>query len=198
MTRMIVGVDLSLAATGIGIVTERVGRPALAAVEEFKTVLKCTGSANKAGHPTECVADRVVRSRTIAADVWHYARTAELVVIEGLFVGPNAGKLIDRAATWMRIADRCVAANIPLAVVAPTALKKPITGTGGASKTEMASALLRLWPDVTLKTDNEIDALACAHLGAVALGWDVPTLERHRQVTWTEFPDITSAGARVA
>lgn len=196
--RMIVGCDLSLTATGIGIITERIGRSPLAAVEEFKTSLKCTGTPSKAGRPTECVADRVRRSREIAADVWHYARTAELVVIEGLFVGPNAGKLIDRAATWMRIADRCVAAQVPLAVVAPTALKKPITGTGGASKTEMASALLRLWPDVTLKTDNEIDALACAHLGAVALGWEVPTLERHKAVTWTEFPDITSAGARVA
>lgn len=195
---MIVGCDLSLTATGIGIISERIGRSPLASVEEFKTSLKCTGTPGKAGRPTECVADRVRRSREIAADVWHYARGAELVVIEGLFVGPNAGKLIDRAATWMRIADRCVAGGIPLAVVAPTALKKPITGTGGASKTEMASALLRLWPDVVLKTDNEIDALACAHLGAVALGWGVPTLERNRQVTWTEFPDITSAGARVA
>ena len=180
MTRRVVGADLSLAATGVGIITERVGRPPIAAVELFKTSLTKTGPLGKNGKPTECLRDRVARSRGIAADVWRYAAHAELVVIEGLFTGPHAGKLIDRAATWMRIVARCVAHDIPIAVVAPRALKLPIAGTGNATKTEMISALIRLWPDLELKTDDEVDALACAHLGAVALGWDVPTLERHR------------------
>jgi Holliday junction resolvasome RuvABC endonuclease subunit len=175
-----------------------VGRPPLAAVEEFKTAVAKTGPPDAKGRPTECLRDRVARSRAIAADVWHFAATADLVVIEGLFTAQNAGKLIDRAATWMRIVDRCISADVPVAVIAPAALKLPIAGSGSASKTEMISALMRLWPDLALHSDNEVDAISCAHLGAVALGWDVPTLERHRKVTWTEFPDITSAGASVA
>lgn len=185
----IVAIDLSLAATGVAVVAQRVDRPPIASVAEFKSTLTMTGPPKGKASTTECLRDRVVRSRSIADDAWHYASGAELVVIEGLFTGKTAGKLIDRAATWMRIVDRCVAHDIPVAVVAPTALKRPIAGTGGATKTEMISALVRLYPNVELKTDNEVDALAMAHLGAVALGWDVPTLERHRQVTWTEWPD---------
>ncbi len=191
----VVGVDLSLAATGLGIITQRAGRSPIAAVAEFKTKLTKTGT--KDGKPSECLRDRVARSRGIATDVWHQAGTADLVVIEGLFAGKAAGHLIDRAATWMRIVDRCVQNDVPVAVVAPTTLKLAIAGKGGADKAAMAAALVRLWPDVGLSSDNEVDALGCAHLGAVALGWDVPTLERHRDVKWTEFPDITSAGARV-
>lgn len=196
MNRKIVGVDLSLTATGVAVISQRISKPPIAGVQEFSTKLVCTGPINpKTNKPTEVLRDRVARSREIAADVWRYAASADLVVIEGLFTGKTAGKLIDRAATWMRIVDRCVAADVPIAVIAPTALKLPIGGAGTASKTEMISALIRLYPTLVLKSDNEVDALACAHLGAVALDWDVPTLERHRKVTWTEFPDITSAGA---
>lgn len=187
--RFVVGVDLSLTATGIGVLTET-STGVKASVAELASKLIKTGPPDKAGKPTECVRDRVQRSREMARDVWRYACRAELVVIEGLFTGPNAGKLIDRAATWMRIADRCVTNEVPLAVIAPRALKLPIAGSGNASKTEMISALVRLWPDLQLKTDNEVDAISCAHLGAVALGWDVPTLERHRKVTWTEWPEF--------
>lgn len=195
--RRVVGVDLSLTGTGVGIITERVGRPPTAAVDEFKTTLTKTGPPDAKGKPTECLADRVRRSRAIANDVWHFASTADLVVIEGIFIGKTAGRLIDRAATWMRVVDRCVANHVPVAVVSPAALKRPIAGSGTADKAVMTSALVRLWPDLEIASDNEVDAIALAHLGAVALGWGVPTLERHRQVTWTEFPDITSAGAVV-
>jgi len=186
--RRCVGIDLSLSATGIATITERIGRSPIAAVEEFKTVVTKTGPPDAKGRPTECLRDRLTRSRAIASDVCHFALTAELVVIEGLFTASGAGKLIDRAATWMRIVDRCLSHDVPVAVVAPTALKLPITGSGRADKAEMISALVRLWPDVLLKTDNEVDALALAHLGSVALGWDVVTLERHRVVKWTEWP----------
>jgi hypothetical protein len=35
------------------------------------------------------------------------------------------------------------------------------------------------------------DALAAAHVGAVALGWNVPTLARHSDVKWSEFPAMS-------
>jgi len=41
---------------------------------------------------------------------------------------------------------------------------------------------------LVIGSDNEVDAVACAHLGAVALGWPVVTLARHRDVKWTEWP----------
>ena len=191
----VVGLDLSLTATGIATITQRVDRPPIASVAEFKTTLTKTGPARGKLKSTECLRDRVLRSRAIAADVCHTALGAELVVIEGLFTGPNAGKVLDRAATWMRIVDRCIAADVPVAVIAPTALKLPITGSGRADKAAMASALVRLWPDLVISSDNEVDAVACAHLGAVALGWAVPTLERHREVKWTEFPEIVRSEA---
>jgi Holliday junction resolvasome RuvABC endonuclease subunit len=148
-----------------------------------------TGAPTAQNKPSESLSDRVRRSRAIAEDVCQYALCGDLVVIEGLFTGPHAGKLVDRAATWWRVVDRCLGREVPIAVVAPTALKLPIAGTGRASKTEMISALVRLWPALVLKTDNEVDAMACAHLGAVALGMDVPTLERHKTVKWTDWPE---------
>lgn len=184
----VVGIDLSLTATGIATITQRVDRPPIVSVVEFKTALTKTGPARGRAKTSETLRDRVTRSRSIAADVCHTALTAELVVIEGLFTGPNAGKLIDRASTWMRIIDRCIAADVPLAVVSPAALKLPITGSGRSDKAAMASALIRLWPDLVIGSDNEVDAVACAHLGAVALGWPVVTLARHRDVKWTEWP----------
>ncbi|MGH3965953.1 MAG: hypothetical protein ACRDRY_22320, partial [Pseudonocardiaceae bacterium] len=129
--------------------TERVGRPPIAAVEEFKTSATKTGPPDAKGRPTECLRDRLTRSRAIAADVCHFALTAELVVIEGLFTAAGAGKMIDRAATWMRVVDRCQHHDVPVAVVAPAALKLPITGSGRAEKAEMVAALVRLWPDVS-------------------------------------------------
>lgn len=184
----VVGVDLSIRATGIGVITQRVDRPPIVSAAEFKTVLVKSGPGRGKVHSTETLRDRVCRSRAIAADVCHQALLADLVVLEGLFTGPNAGKLLDRASTWMRIADRCIAADVPVAVVAPSALKLAITGSGRSDKAAMASALARLWPDLVIGSDNEVDAVACAHLGAVALGWPVVTLARHRDVKWTEWP----------
>lgn len=191
--RRVVGLDLSLRSTGIGIVTDT-ARGAKLAHDVIKANVTRTGPKDAKGKSTETFGDRYRRMSELAKDVTHHAFTADLVVIEGFFVSPGVG-VQDRAALWWVVAGALYRRGVPVAVISPTSVKLAIAGKGKADKVEVALAVQKLWPGADLGNNDSADAIGMAHLGAVALGWPVNTLERHRQVKWTEFPDITSAGA---
>jgi len=200
MTRRVVGIDMSMTRTGIGIITLTATGEVIASGDVFRSPLVKTGplkmnksKANPKLVPTESLHDRRIRAKAITADACRYAVGAELVVIEGLFAGMSAGHLIDRSGVWWRIVDRCLAKGTPVAVIAPAALKKPITGRGGSAKdpvdkAAMAAAVLKLWPGLENISGDLVDAVALAHLGAVLLRWPVETLQRHQEANWTELP----------
>jgi crossover junction endodeoxyribonuclease RuvC len=190
--KLVVGLDLDLAKCGIGIITYRTTRgDCLVVSEKLTSPLVKTGPRDAKGKLTETLVDRHARITDISGQVCHFALSADLVVIENKFAGSPGGKSIDRHGAYWHVVGRCIRKNIPVVELAPASVKLAITGTGRADKAAVAGALSRLWPDWTIGSDDEADAVGCAHLGAVYLGWPVKTLERHRQVktTWPTFFD---------
>lgn len=178
--KLIVGVDLSLTKTGIGIVTRTV---------DGRCVLS-HGICTSEGKRADLIPQRYARLSQLGADILRYAANPKtvLVVIEGIVGGPAQGSSMDRHALHWFVMGGLVRKDIPIAIIAPTSLKKAITDNGRADKVAVSSAMHRLWPDLDAPSSDVTDAVALAHLGAVALGWDVKTLERHKDVKWTEWP----------
>jgi Holliday junction resolvasome RuvABC endonuclease subunit len=86
--------------------------------------------------------------------------------------------------------NQLIRREVPIAVAGPGSAKKAITDNGRADKSLMSRYVTKLWPDLETANEHESDAAGLAHLGAVALGWDVSTLERHKAVKWTEWPEF--------
>lgn len=194
MTRRVIGLDPSITNFGLAIVVQS-SRGHRLVTERFRSQPTKSGTDPK-GKPRETVLDRHRRLRAITADVLHYALTAHLVVIEGLIPSPGRDRGIqDRPALWWFVVSGLCHRNVPVAVCAPAAMKSRIVGprpkgSGPVDKVEVALAVQKLWPGTDLGNADTADAAGLAHLGAVALGWDVTTLERHRDVNWTEWPEF--------
>lgn len=186
----IVGIDLSLTSTGVAVVTET-DRRILLNTEVFKSSPIRTGPPGKNGKSTETLRDRYTRIRDHAATIIHNGSTADLVVIEGMIPSPGRDRGIqDRPALWWIVVGAFMRRDIPVAVASPAAMKRVITGKGNADKVEVALAIQKLWPNATLGNNDTADAAGLAHCGAVALGWDVVTLERHKTMVWTNWPEF--------
>jgi Holliday junction resolvasome RuvABC endonuclease subunit len=187
MTR-VVGLDLSLTCTGIAV-----------CMENGRGVSMASRTVTSTGRRSATLPERHSRLTALGADIVHSASTADLVVVEGLFnAGASAGALVDRAALFWFVVGALVRREVPVAVVAPSALKLAMTGSGKADKAALATALVRLWPETDVTSSDVSDAAGLAHLGAVALGMGVPVLERHRRVKWTEWPLFGTPTASVS
>lgn len=189
----LVGIDLSLTSAGVAVVTET-DRGIKLNTEIFKSQPIRTGPPGKNGKPSETLRDRYTRMRDHSATVIHNAATADFVVIEGLINAPGGG-IQDRTALWWIVVGALMRRDVPVAVASPTAMKRVIVGprpkgSGPVDKVEVALAVQKLWPDSTLGNNDTADAAGLAHCGAVALGWPVETLERHKTMVWTNWPEF--------
>lgn len=187
----VVGLDLSLTCTGVGVITLRQGRPCIASASTVTS--KGTRAAS--------LVDRHARITTLGNDIVHHAKGAELAVIEAPFAsGTKGGSPIDRMALFWFVAGALIRREVPVASIVGSSLKLAITGKGNCDKAALAVAITRLWPDVDVTSSDVSDAVGLAHLGAVYLDWPVETLERHRAVKaeWPHTPDPRAKGQAVA
>lgn len=182
--RRVCGIDYSLTCTGIAL-----------CVETSRGTRMVTDTLTSKGKRDATLVDRHARITELSKAIVHHAALSDLVVIEGLVPGARGGSPHDRAAGWWWVVGGLIRREVPVAVVAPTSLKLAIAGSGRADKAALAVALMRCWPDVDVTSSDVSDAAGLAHLGAVRLGMDVPTLERHRQVK-ARWPDSDTAADR--
>lgn len=187
MTR-ILGIDPSLARTGVGILDY--ADPIHARAEIVESF----------GRRGDTIRDRDARLNVIANEVCAYAvPTTVLAVIEAPAFGAHGGSTWDRAGLWWRIVHRLHGRDIPVVMVAPTTLKKWATGSGRADKSDVAVAMARLWPGVDAASNDGWDGLGLAHLGAQALGWPVPVRAHHAvsvaAVDWSAVPEVGAVTA---
>jgi Holliday junction resolvasome RuvABC endonuclease subunit len=166
----IAGLDLSLTSCGIGVITRR---------SDHSCIANCTTITSR-GKRDDGLPQRAARIAALAADVVRPASTASLVVLEGPSYGSRGGSPLDRHGLWWRVAGELLERGVPLAVCAPATRAKFAAGSGKADKAAVSSAVSRLWPQLDISNADEADAVVLAHTGAVRLGWDVVTLERHR------------------
>lgn len=170
----IIGVDLSLAKTGV-------------AGDGWHIRLR---SLRESGLYT----DRGRRIYTLAAEVASYTLAADLVVIEGPSYGNHqeAGAF-DRAGLWWQVALTMQGAGVPYAVVPPTVLKKFVTGTGAAHKSDVIREVTRRF-DWFTGDDNEADAVGLMAMGYAHYGPPVTTVptrnaEALAKVDWPPLPN---------
>lgn len=153
----VVGIDPSLASTGIAVIYPN------------DAVITTDTIATK-GTRADTLIDRHKRIRHIIEKVSTFWGAADLIVIEGPAGAAPGGSTWDRAGLWWAIVSR-VMTYCPVAVVGPTTRAKWAAGHGRADKGAVAAAMTRRAPDVTLATSDEADALALAWMGAQKLGW---------------------------
>lgn len=89
----------------------------------------------------------------------------DLVVVEGIAYGiKKASALAQLCGLNYLIRKRLIEAEIPFVIVAPTTLKKFITGNGTAAKEELMLDVLKRF-GVTLRDNNLCDAYGLAMIG---------------------------------
>lgn len=141
----VVGLDLSLTATGIAAMTPQGFRTRRVSVEG-------TG---------------IIRLRRLVAEIERDTEHATLVVIEGPSYGSIGAGTHERAGLWWLVRDMLWQQGVPTAVVPPSNLKKYAVGIGGgpkASKDAVLVAAARRWPAFEGRND-EADALWLAAMG---------------------------------
>ncbi len=156
--------DLSLTGTGWAIVDD--------VVLSFGTIApgKMTG---------------MFRLRYIKEKVLAMTKGADLIIFEGLSFGSNDPSAQERAglAYLIRYAlwDRTDGPLGDFYIVAPTSLKKFVTGKGNAPKEMVIKEVYKRW-GFEAANNNEADALGLLQIGRCLAGILEPTMDAQREV----------------
>lgn len=167
----VVGLDLSLTGTGMS-------------DGERTWLVRSSGKAD-ASLPM-----RVRRLGGLRGEVLAACDGAGLVVIEQPAFSRQTGHMHDRSGLWWLVVADLHDRGVPVAEVAPTALKLFATGKGNASKSQVVDATARRLPGIdTGADDNRCDALWLAAMGLEHLGCplvELPAAQRAavRRVAW--------------
>lgn len=164
--RLVVGLDLSLTATGIAKVHSN------GAIEVERVVSKPPKPPEGHKHPT--LWQRQARLSRLASDIVAVVQRAGLptiVVIEGPAYGSKMGSMHDRSGLWWLVVEELLNLAVPVAEVSPTARIRYAMGIGrGSKEAVMAAAIRRYGQLVEIHDDNEADAILLAAMGAQRFG----------------------------
>ena len=156
----IIGLDVSLRCTGLGVVERRAGR---------LVTLEYSLVRNKAGLPhTACL---LTLQRDLAAAL---ARTKpDAAAIEGGFFFKNAKTAMILGEARGVVIATCAAAGVPVYEYAPRLVKQSLTGFGAAEKTQVAKMVVTILGLRETPAEDAADALALAichaqHLTGIA------------------------------
>jgi crossover junction endodeoxyribonuclease RuvC len=177
----VVGLDLSLASTGVAVADEAGG------IELGQIRTKPTGHGLIA---------RRERLRSIRLALRRDLDGADLVVLEGLAYASRSPHATERAGLWWLVVDHLIGNQVPVAVVSPTARAKYATGKGNAGKDQVLAAVVRRYPDVDVTGNDQADALILAAMGARSRGCPIEPggitglpqthLDAMTRVAWTD------------
>lgn len=172
----VVGIDLSLTATGLAAVTSE---------SMYETT-----SVKSTGKRGDTLIQRAMRIEKIVDATNHFATRwrADLIVIEGPSIMSKGGSNWDRAWLWGSVVEVLLSSGV--AVVPPTVLKKWAAGKGNADKAAVAVGIARLWDQFECESDNEADALGLASMGSQWLQLGVVAERAHHAdcLTKAEWP----------
>lgn len=164
-TARIVGVDVSLASTGLALVEARDGAVAEVAVRRVTSKAK----PRRKGDQPIPLRDRSVRLRSLAQSITSYCAGADLVVVEGPSYASTGSGTWDRAGLWWLVVARLTGAGLNVIEVPPTNVKLYALGKGsgaGTDKDQVLAAVVRRYPHVIVTGNDEADALLLAAMGA--------------------------------
>ncbi|WP_166345008.1 hypothetical protein [Phytoactinopolyspora limicola] len=172
-----VGLDLSLVSTGVGFVYN-----SQAETTRFRTKSPTTPRHPRTGKPTPpTLTQRHRRLDDLVAQLTLTVSNvgADLVVVEGPSFGQGrqAGEH-DRTGLWWLVISQLLHWDHPVAEVPPATVKKYATGKGNTSKDEVLAAVIRRYPNVEVRGNDEADALVLAAMGARRLGEPIDELPK--------------------
>lgn len=158
----VAGLTVSLPTTRVAIITRRVNGVCIAS----------TASITGDGLRADTLTDRHERIIFLRNEILYAVTLAELIVMQapGAAAARTAG--LDRLGLWWAVVGKLLdpeGLGVPVAV--PAAGARPQSPAA-----DLAGVITPLWPDTRLSAPQEAEALVLAHLGALRLGWDVPTL----------------------
>lgn len=176
----VVGLDLSLTATGIA------AFPAW-----FET-------AGREGITTLSLHQREEALTNLADEITSIIGAPDLVVIEQTAFSKAYGGAAERSGLWWMVVRKLRTYSVPVAEVKATALKRYATGKGQCDKGAIVDAVARRWPSFeTGGNDNVCDAIVLAAMGLDHLGQPpavMPAANRAAldKVRWPSSPEGTS------
>ncbi len=160
----VLGVDLSLAYTGLGFGgVDAEGRVTL-------SVGRVKSKAPQGIAAGDELAATSLRLRGIVTQLWPHVQVCDLLVIEAPAYSSDTGKAHDRSGLWWMLVARATACGIPVAQIRSNTLKVYATGVGRGDKDEVLAQVVRRYPDVDVRGNNEADALILAAMGLHHLG----------------------------
>jgi crossover junction endodeoxyribonuclease RuvC len=157
----VIGLDLSLTATGVAAIN--LATAALStAVHESVAPAVDTLNAHTLRH--RALADGVV-SQVVATN-------PALAVVEGLqfSVKEKDSSLTRRGFLWWAVIEGLCAAGVPIIEAAPSQIKQIATGRGNAGKDEMVAAYVTAWPHAE-RGPNIRDRADAAFAAALGIAW---------------------------
>jgi len=163
-----IGIDLSLVGTGVVL------------LENGKLIKKRLIKSKKTGDQP---VDELKRIRKIVEDVEMIISEdiPDISVIEGMaFMARNTTALVQLAALNYMTRAILFDYNVPFVIVAPTSLKKFITGHGNAKKDVMLIETYKRY-GITILDDNENDAYGLAQIGLALFGGNSKTLIKKQE-----------------
>lgn len=179
MSERLVGVDPSLSSTGFAIITRTED-----VVTEHHTIpgklILTTITIKPAGATPRNAVEEVERVQEIVDQVCKSSHHAVAVYVESPALASRTGKALERAHLYFSLVAAFHARRVPVTTVAPTTLKKRITGSGRADKDAVISVVRHAWSSngwsdgaVGGRSDRA-DATGLAWMAALDHGWDVP------------------------
>ena len=148
----VLGIDPSL--TGTGVVTLS-GRGKVLSADHIRS------------YPVKTYPLEVKRIRGITDTVLSAAEGCSLAVMEGLaFMAHNTTALVQLSALNYFIREGLMNMEIPFIIVAPSSLKKFVTGKGNAKKDSIFLEVYKRWGE-SFTNDNEADAYGMAQIAWV-------------------------------
>lgn len=150
---IVVGLDLSLASTGVAVVSD--GRVSLDRIDAT-----ASDDALESWRRIESTAQRTLRQVPAGA----------LVVLEGPSWGSRFGKPDERHAQRWMVRGPLLACGHTVVVVSPRTRAKYAADDGNAKKRAVLMSMRSRHPGLTIRDHNVADALALAAMGARSLG----------------------------
>ena len=165
----IIGVDLSLTATGIC----ASGGPSTISPPKGMTGMERLNWLLT-----------VIRGCILSPEETEEEYRQTLAVFEGLSYGSNDPSAQERAGLAYLLRHALYAQRVPYILVPPTTLKKFVTGKGNAEKSLMLLDVYKRF-GVSAANDNEADAVGLYYVGMAYAGQWEPTMDAQREVLAT-------------
>lgn len=155
-TGTVIGLDLSLTATGIAVST-----PGLT---------PWCGVIRTSGKKTDSWATRYQRLSDIARRILPAIPECALVVVEAPSYGSVTGSQHDRSGLWWMMYDLLAGTTRAVVPVEPTIRAKYATGKGNSGKDAVLAAAVRRYPEIDINDNNAADAVILMAIGCRLTG----------------------------